>query len=130
MGKDEYTSTASAEAQNHLIVVKAALNASLSRFCIQNSNNPDLEVFPSAFEDSVDFYIEKLYKQHLPNKKYNTEFLFFISPFFVLSSNSIELWYPGCVEQFFTCITAVTQPKLQKTQDKFVFWVRQEKQDG
>ncbi|KNZ58536.1 hypothetical protein VP01_1912g1 [Puccinia sorghi] len=58
--------TAAAEAQNHLIMAKAAHNASSSQRRIrENSNEANLEVLRSAFENT---------------KKYNHELPIFIDP--------------------------------------------------
>ena len=57
----ENQATAAIKAQNHLMIVEVARNASLSRCCIQdNSNKPNLEVLPSFLADTINLYMEKL----------------------------------------------------------------------
>ncbi|KNZ61460.1 uncharacterized protein VP01_13980g1, partial [Puccinia sorghi] len=97
-GVAENRATAAVEAQNHLLSVEVARNASSSRRQIrENSNNSDHEVSPSVFEDSINLYMEKLYKKHLPNKKYDSQFPVFIDPcnpnrYILLTMGAVQTW--------------------------------------
>ncbi|KNZ57265.1 hypothetical protein VP01_2199g1 [Puccinia sorghi] len=103
-GVVENQATAAVEAQNHLLSVEAARNASSSRRQIrENSNDSDHEVSPSVFEDSINLYMEIFYKKHLPNKKYDSQFPVFIDP---CNPNRYILLSMGAVQ---TCARALVR---------------------
>ncbi|KNZ52446.1 uncharacterized protein VP01_3572g3 [Puccinia sorghi] len=63
----------------------------------ESSSDSDHEVLPSVFESSINLYMEKLYKKHLPNKKYNIQFPVVINPCnpncsILLTMGAVQTW--------------------------------------
>jgi len=80
------------------MMVEAVGNASSSRQHIRdNSIDPEHEVSPSVFEDTVNLYMEKLYQEHSPNKKYDLDFPVFLDPcdhnrYILLTASAVQTW--------------------------------------
>ncbi|KNZ58175.1 hypothetical protein VP01_1981g4 [Puccinia sorghi] len=68
------------------------------------SNKPNQDVSPSVFEDSVNLYLEKLYEEHLPNKKDDNQFPVFIDPcnsnrYILLTIGAMQIWAHSLVSR-------------------------------
>ncbi|KNZ44765.1 uncharacterized protein VP01_8856g1, partial [Puccinia sorghi] len=96
-GVVESRATAAAKAQNHLLWQLEMPVHPGAETKEPPINSTKMSLIASVFEDSVNLYIEKLYKEHLPNKKYINQFPVFIDPcdsnqYILLTIGAMQTW--------------------------------------